>query len=56
MATPKDEWWETIVAAYVKSGLTKEDALRNARLARILRPSEYDFDTNTPVLWTPPSY
>jgi 5'-3' exonuclease len=45
--------WEAIVAAYEKAGLTLDDAIRNARLARILRPGEYDFDLHQPILWTP---
>ena len=45
--------WEAIVASYEKAGLTKEDALRNARLARILRPGEYNSTTKEPILWTP---
>jgi DNA polymerase-1 len=45
--------WEAIVAAYQKTGLTEEDALRNARLARILRPGEYNSTTKEPILWTP---
>jgi DNA polymerase-1 len=49
------EPWELIVQAYEKAGMTEEDALRNARLARILRPGEFNFDTNEPILWTPSS-
>jgi len=45
--------WQHIVEAYEKAGLTAEDALRQARLARILRPGEYDFDTLQPILWNP---
>ena len=47
--------WEVIRGAYEKAGLTEEDALRNARLARILRPDEYNFTTKEPILWTPPN-
>jgi DNA polymerase-1 len=45
--------WDLIVQAYEKAGMTEEDALRNARLARILRPGEFNFETNEPILWTP---
>lgn len=45
--------WEAIVAAYEKAGLTEEDAIRNARLARILRPGEYNSTTKEPILWSP---
>ena len=47
--------WEAILMAYQKAGQTEEDALRNARLARILRPGEYNSTTKEPILWTPPS-
>ena len=45
--------WATVVDAYATAGLSEEDALLNARLARILRPGEYDFTTGEPKLWTP---
>jgi DNA polymerase-1 len=50
------EWWPTIVAAYEKAGLTEADALVQARVARILRVTDYDFAKKEPILWTPPSY
>jgi DNA polymerase-1 len=45
--------WETVKAAYIKAGLTEEDALTQARCARILHASDWDFDKNEPILWTP---
>lgn len=45
--------WATVVAAFEKAGLTEEDALKNARLARILRYSDYDHVNEQPILWTP---
>lgn len=43
--------WETVVATYEKAGLTEDDALVTARLARILRAEDYDgVDIK---LWTP---
>jgi DNA polymerase-1 len=50
---PPELWWEAVVAAYVKAGLTEADALQNARLARILRPGEYNWKDRSPILWTP---
>lgn len=47
--------WQAILEGYLKAGLTEDDAIRNARLARILRPGEYNHDTLYPFLWTPPS-
>lgn len=46
--------WPHIVKAYEKAGLTEEDALIQARCARILRASEYDFKSKEPILWDPP--
>jgi DNA polymerase-1 len=45
--------WRTVVAAFVNAGLTEEDALRQARLARILRWSDWDAEKKEPILWTP---
>lgn len=45
--------WEAIVCQYEKAGLTEADALRNARLARILIHPEYDIETHTVTLWVP---
>jgi DNA polymerase I len=45
--------WKTVEDAYLKAGLTKEDALVNARMARILRASDYDFDNQKVILWNP---
>lgn len=45
--------WEAIVGAYVAKGLTEDDALQQARVARICRASDYDFDNKEPILWTP---
>jgi DNA polymerase-1 len=46
--------WQVVVEAFQKAGLTEEDALRNARVARILRPREYDHVCDVPLLWQPP--
>jgi DNA polymerase-1 len=48
--------WQSILEAYEKAGQTEEEAILNARLARILRPGEYNQTTMQPILWTPPSY
>jgi DNA polymerase-1 len=42
-----------VVDAYLKAGLTEEDALMNARMARILRAEDWDFENNEVKLWTP---
>lgn len=45
--------WGVVVGAYKKAGLTEDDALAQARVARILRATDYDFDKKEPILWTP---
>jgi len=47
----EDCTWEAVVATYAKKGLGEEVALENARLARILRDGEYNFDTGEVKLW-----
>jgi len=45
--------WATVVNCYLKHNLTEDDALRNARLARILRSCDYDLEKQSPILWSP---
>lgn len=45
--------WGAVVDAFKKKGLTEEDALLQARVARILRADDYDFKNKCPKLWTP---
>ena len=45
--------WEALVAQFIKKNLTEEDALLQARVARILRKSDYDFKARKPKLWSP---
>jgi DNA polymerase-1 len=57
-ASPQNYWadvWKAVVRAYADKQLGEEEALRQARVARILRASDYDFKTKRPILWTPPS-
>ncbi len=49
--------WETVAKCYEKAGLTEQDALMNAWMARLLRADNYSFRTNTiKKLWTPRNY
>ncbi len=49
--------WETVVKSYEKAGLTEQEALTNAWMARLLRADNYSFRTNTiKKLWTPRNY
>lgn len=50
-----DAPWPAIVATYEAKGLTADDALIQARCARILRATEYDFKIKEPILWSPPA-
>lgn len=45
--------WAAVEQAYIKAGLTKDDALQQARLARILRWSDYDHEKEEIRLWVP---
>ena len=45
--------WDTVVKAFTDKGLTVDDALLNARLARILTLDDYDTKRQEPILWTP---
>jgi DNA polymerase-1 len=45
--------WNAIVAAYEAKGLTEADALLQARMARILRHTDFNFKTKEPILWEP---
>jgi len=47
----EDCTWEAVVATFKKKGFSEELALENARLARILRTGEYNFDTGEVKLW-----
>ena len=47
------ELWGRVVECFLAAGLTEEDALLQARLARILRAEDFDFKTRKPILWRP---
>ncbi|KQR67880.1 hypothetical protein [Rhizobium sp. Leaf341] len=50
---PADNQWDTVLSHYLKAGLAEEDALLNARMARILR--DEDYVNGSIILWTPRS-
>lgn len=50
---PEDDPWPAVVAAYEKAGFTADDALLQARLARILHWTDYDFKKKEAILWQP---
>lgn len=45
--------WRAIVRTFESKGLTEADALVQARLARILRWTDWDSEKKEPILWTP---
>lgn len=51
---PKAEYWAAIVSVYASKGLTEEDALVQARVARICRNEDYDRIKKQVILWQPP--
>lgn len=53
VAEPTTNLWWCIVSHYRKAGLTEDDALKTARMARLVRHDEYDQSTGTVTLWTP---
>ena len=46
-----EEMWTLVQKTFEESGYTKDDALLNARMARILRAEDYDFKTKKIKLW-----
>jgi DNA polymerase-1 len=48
-----DVLWPRVVQAYEDKGLTEEDALVQARVARILRTEDFNYGTKRAKLWTP---
>ena len=51
--TKESAYWWVICETYAKAGLTEDDALVQARVARILRSSDWDSDTPEVHLWNP---
>ena len=47
--------WKTVVKAFEDKDLTEDDALMNARLARILTCTDYDPIEHAVIPWTPTS-
>ena len=42
-----------MVRPFKKAGLTEDDALVQARVARILRAEDFNFETQEVILWNP---
>jgi 5'-3' exonuclease len=55
-ANPKqlrEIYWQHVLKAYEKAGFGEEEALTQARVARILRAEDYDDISKKVILWTP---
>lgn len=50
---PVDSLWDVVVSCYESTGLEEEDALLNARMARILTADLWDKENQKPILWSP---
>ena len=45
--------WECMVSIAAKAGMSEEELLKQARMARILRNTDYHIETKEITLWTP---
>ena len=45
--------WSAVCKAYEDKGLADDEAIMNARLAKILQHEDYDYDKQQPILWSP---
>ena len=50
---PEETLWQAIVSLYEKAGLTEQDAIVQAQVARICRAEDYDLRTKQVILWQP---
>ena len=53
LGADQDELWDIVLEAYASKGLTEDDAILQARFARILHARDYNFKTKKIKLWTP---
>ena len=47
------DMWANVVAAYEKAKLNEEVAIQQARVARICRATDFDFNKKEVILWSP---
>jgi len=47
------DYWDCIIEAYGRAELDEEYALTQARMARILRSTDYNYKERKPILWQP---
>lgn len=46
-----EAFWEVVLATFKKAGLSEEEALTQARVSRILRACDYNFEKKQAILW-----
>lgn len=51
--TEHDNLWEAVVEAYEDADLSEVEAIATARMSRILRVQDYDFEKREPIPWEP---
>ena len=51
---PTDDIWKAIVSLYGYHGFTERDAVTQARVARICRYEDYNFEKKEVIYWQPP--
>jgi DNA polymerase-1 len=49
------DMWNIALSAYYRKGQTKDDAVTQARVARICQHTDYNYDTKEVILWNPPN-
>lgn len=49
----EDTLWDCMVSLAAKAGMTEDELLVQAQVARILRATDYDFKSKKPILWKP---
>ena len=54
-ALEDDDSWDTVFSLFESKGLDYDYFLTQARMARILRDSDYNAKKNEVILWTPPN-
>lgn len=50
---PEETLWDCMVSLAAKQGMSELELLQQARVARILRSSDWNYETKEPILWTP---
>jgi DNA polymerase I len=47
------DYWQSVIETYQSNNLTEDDALIQARVAKILKKNDYDFKLKKVILWSP---